>query len=171
MMRTWSLLTTLMMVAAALVFPAQAFHKSAGGEADENAQFKELIRQRELQKEKSRQKLMEKERPQTEPDKILVRVHERGDDPTKRDGSRVIATVEMTPEEVRNRDYKRMIAKARAHQKAHSGTAAQAAEEPAVPLLEAESAPPAGFNLNLIAMAILGLAAVGWWVMGPKQAT
>jgi hypothetical protein len=171
MRRIRNALATLILALGALVLPAQAFHKSADNEAEGNAQFKELIRQRELERKQSRQRLMEKEQASSEPKKMLVRVHERGDDPTSRDGSKVIATIEMTPEEVRNRDYKRMIAKAKAHQKAHLGTAAQAMDESRKPLFERETASPTGSYFNLIAVGLLGLAAVGWWVMRPTQVT
>lgn len=160
----------LMLFFGVLIFPAQAFRKTADNSAMGDAQFKELIRQREIERRESRQRLAEKDQARSEPQNVMVRVHARGDDPTKRDGSKVIATIEMTPEEVRNKDYKRMIAKARAHQKVHLGAEDQAMNETRPPLSERETAAPAGFDLNLIAIGVLGLAALGWWVMRPNQA-
>jgi hypothetical protein len=100
-----------MVIAALLLTLSQgtalAFNQAADQPSD--AEFQEMIRMREIEKEQSRQRLLERENSKPEP-KRVARIHRPGTGPTEGDASTVVATVELTPEEIKNRDWSRVVA-------------------------------------------------------------
>ena len=143
-----------------LAAPSYSFHKGSQEAAPPtNNEFKEMLRQREIERERSRRKLAERENETVDP-KVLVRIHEKGDSPTNGDGSRVVATLEMSPDEVRNRDFNGISAKVRACQESVLGAPAHAAEQSTAPPVPAAAG---SGTSNWVTIGFLAFVGAGWW--------
>ena len=169
-------------LALAVLFPTAsiAFHKGSDGNGQEgsgdvsgDADFKETLRQREMERDQSRKNLEERERQRkNRQGKYIARIHATGDDPTSADGNEVVATLELSKEEYENQDFSRVHAAAGAHNRMSlmTGSAeAAAAPEPGATAKPSNGALPT--NRTLLGLSLLLVAGGAWWVLRPRGTT
>lgn len=132
-------------------------------------EFQQILRERELERDRSRKNLEERERQRKDRQgKHRAHIHAPGDDPSSADGSQVVATIQLSKEEYENRDFSRVMAAARAHKTLPASSAAATAVSQTGGASKVPS-PVATSNRTLLGLSLFLVAGGAWWFARPKE--
>ena len=143
--------------------------KEASSKANED--LTELIREREIAKREADRRMKEKEKAKQErANKVVVRVHAGGVDPTSKD-SKVIMTTEISKEDLVKRNFSDIRRRAKESQIAYAqNRGADSFVKRASAALGSTQEPPGSSNgtLTIVLLGVMGL--LGLWYVRQQNA-